>query len=66
MKHRSTKILILLLLIGVILSGYNYFQRPFLQRFLQSEQTTEIKREVEVDPRQLILENLSRLGQLFF
>ena len=59
MKHRSTKILILLLLIGVILSGYNYFQRPFLQRFLQSEQTTEIKREVEVDPRQLILENLS-------
>lgn len=57
MKNLSTKIIIFLLLIGAILSGYNYFKRPFLQRLAQNEQPAE--QDQQLDPRQQALAELS-------
>jgi beta-N-acetylhexosaminidase len=57
MKNLSTKILIIILLVVAVLSGYNYFQRPFLKRF---ERQTEIVTDDEPnDPLQLTIADLS-------
>jgi beta-N-acetylhexosaminidase len=57
MKHNSTKVIIVILLIGAILSGYNYFKRPFLSRFTQLEQ--QVEPELAIDPLEAALAALS-------
>lgn len=59
MKHLSTKLLILFLLIMAALSGYNYFQTPFLKRFQQVEEIVEDSTEPEKDLAAIALDSLS-------
>lgn len=59
MKHLSTKIFIFTLLVVAALSGYNYFKKPFLQRFAQFEEQMEAIVLPEQDPIQRVLDELS-------
>lgn len=59
MRHASTKILVAVLIIAAILSGYNYFNKPFLRRFNQTQQQTETDPSPTPDPSEEILRELS-------
>ncbi|HCR80965.1 MAG: Beta-glucosidase-like protein glycosyl hydrolase [Candidatus Pacebacteria bacterium GW2011_GWA1_46_10] len=60
MKHFSTKFLIFVLLVAAILSGYNYFKRPFLARFGNLEQQLELVETLPApDPIQLAVDQLT-------
>lgn len=57
MKRSSTTLLILALLVVAMLSGYNYFKRPFLSRFAQPEVAEEMVQQPS--RAQLVLDTLS-------
>jgi beta-N-acetylhexosaminidase len=60
MRHFSTKILVFSLLVIALLSGYNYFKRPFLNRFAQFEAGLESQLPpTVVDPVQDAFDKLS-------
>lgn len=60
MKHLSTKILILILLLVAVLSGYNYFKKPFLARFANVEQQLELAvAQPTPDPIQVAVDELT-------
>lgn len=65
MKHWSTKLIIVLLLAGVFLSGYNYFHRPFLKRFEGLVGTEPTEEVVLYDPVQIAVDSLSAEEKIF-
>ena len=67
MKHFSTKILVVVLLVVAVLSGYNYFHRPFLKRFPQVSEQVGVTDDQLVDPIQVAFDSLTareKLAQL--
>lgn len=50
MKNSSTKILIIVLFILAVLSGYNYFQRPFLKFFTDKQPQNDLVFETIPEP----------------
>lgn len=61
MQHWSTRILIIALLVVAILSGYNYFKRPFLKRFEDFQQQLEqaTVEPVNADPVQAAIDEMT-------
>lgn len=64
MKNLSTKLLIIALFIVAVLSGYNYFHRPFLEKFSQQLPQTEVSEETNEERIEAALAQLSETEQL--
>lgn len=60
MRNISTTILILALFILALLSGYNYFKRPFLERFVQDQAEPETVQETNDD---IVVAAMARLSE---